>query len=107
MNINIDKLLVKQRTRLENINNTAPEYEENYGNVNELVIDYGKTELAVSHTNMMVLIVEGVKTLTLTRVIASFVYRVEFNYAARCCDVVKWFEVTDKIFMQCSKRTKG
>jgi len=98
MNINVTKMKEQQAKRLETINNIPLEYTTE---TNDVVIDYNGTEYDTSHTNMLV--VNDV--LTLTRVIASFVYRVEFSCDTKCCDIVQWFEINDKLFMQCSKRT--
>ena len=103
MEINVEQLKLKQEKRLAKLNSQEVEYAEDYGKVGTAHLDYSKTEYNVSSTNMMV--VDGSATLTLTRIIASYFYRVEFACFTKCCDIVQWFEVSDKVFMQCSKRT--
>ena len=101
MIVNVTKMQEQQAKRLETINKQPVEYDTS-NNDEGSIVDYSNTEYDISHTNM--LLVNDV--LTLTRIIAAYVYRVEFSCDTKCCDIVSWFEVNDKIFMQCSRRTK-
>lgn len=91
----------QQAKRLQTINSEVVEYADGYGEKENVIADYNNTEYSTTSTNMLVIN----NVLTLTRVIASSVYRVEFSCETKCCDIVQWFEINDKTFMQCSKRT--
>ena len=103
MEVNTDKMLEQQAKRLDIINSQPVEYIEDNDTI--CYADLQGSEYEVSHTNMIVVDVNGTNVLTLTRIIASYIYRVEFSCDTKCCDIVQWFSVTNKIFMQCAKRT--
>jgi len=95
--VNVDRMLKEQRTRLTNINSEEVTSKETKKQSYALDIP----ENNVSRTNMFVID----NTLTLTRVICSNVYRVEFPCKTIACDIVDWFSCYDNIFVLGARRT--